>query len=215
MSPMPKVPPTPNIMPSAEKATSLTLVRVGFDTALRWRIIDASPVSQHSTCLGSTCTYFYYYRIKQKTSLRLCITVFSQLVGGAQFQWRVPSVHFWAEFETWATSAEQYKALCRLIITPNGLAWTPQAARHGVIPRLLSEILQTRIMVKAAMKRHPSSAKASHAPCLPIPLTCSRPWGAKCRAVIMLRSFGVILNKWLPQSYSHSSLIVSYSHNKQ
>jgi len=44
-------------------------------------------------------------------------------------------------------------------VSPNGVAWAPHAARRGVVPRLLSEILQTRIMVKAAMKRHPASAK--------------------------------------------------------
>ena len=44
-------------------------------------------------------------------------------------------------------------------MSPNGVAWAPHEARAGVVPRLLQEILKTRIMVKAAMKRHPSSAK--------------------------------------------------------
>ena len=48
---------------------------------------------------------------------------------------------------------------CRLTVSPNGVAWAPHEARAGVVPRLLQEILKTRIMVKAAMKRHPSSAK--------------------------------------------------------
>ena len=48
---------------------------------------------------------------------------------------------------------------CRLTVSPNGVAWAPHEARAGVVPRLLQEILKTRIMVKAAMKRHPASAK--------------------------------------------------------
>ena len=47
----------------------------------------------------------------------------------------------------------------RLIVAPNGVAYAPPAARPGVLPRLLSEILGTRIMVKAAMKRAPHSAR--------------------------------------------------------
>uniref|UniRef100_A0A7I4D3U3 DNA polymerase zeta catalytic subunit n=1 Tax=Physcomitrium patens TaxID=3218 RepID=A0A7I4D3U3_PHYPA len=39
-----------------------------------------------------------------------------------------------------------------LTITPNGVMYTPPEVRHGVVPRLLSEILSTRIMVKQAMK---------------------------------------------------------------
>lgn len=35
---------------------------------------------------------------------------------------------------------------------PNGVAFLPHEARPGVVPRLLREILDTRIMVKAAMK---------------------------------------------------------------
>lgn len=49
--------------------------------------------------------------------------------------------------------------LCRLIIAPNGVAYAPPDARPGILPRLLQEILSTRIMVKAAMKRAPKSAK--------------------------------------------------------
>lgn len=47
----------------------------------------------------------------------------------------------------------------RLIVAPNGVAYAPPAARPGVLPRLLAEILGTRIMVKAAMKRAPKSAR--------------------------------------------------------
>jgi DNA polymerase elongation subunit (family B) len=40
-------------------------------------------------------------------------------------------------------------ALCpdRLVVAPNGVAFAPREARPGVLPRLLSEILNTRIMV--------------------------------------------------------------------
>ncbi|BDA47990.1 probable DNA polymerase zeta catalytic subunit [Coccomyxa sp. Obi] len=47
----------------------------------------------------------------------------------------------------------------KLIVAPNGVAYAPPEARQGVLPRLLSEILATRIMVKAAMKRAPKTAK--------------------------------------------------------
>lgn len=41
----------------------------------------------------------------------------------------------------------------------NGVAYLAQEARPGIIPRLLQEILSTRIMVKAAMKSTPGSQK--------------------------------------------------------
>ena len=44
-------------------------------------------------------------------------------------------------------------------MAPNGVAYAPPPARPGVLPRLLAEILGTRIMVKAAMKRAPRSAR--------------------------------------------------------
>ncbi len=47
-----------------------------------------------------------------------------------------------------------------LVIAPNGAAFAPASARPGVLPRLLSEILETRIMVKAAAKRAPPAARA-------------------------------------------------------
>jgi DNA polymerase elongation subunit (family B) len=40
-----------------------------------------------------------------------------------------------------------------LVIAASGVAFLPQRARPGVLPRLLHEILATRVMVKAAMKR--------------------------------------------------------------
>ncbi|GMH43547.1 hypothetical protein BSKO_11469 [Bryopsis sp. KO-2023] len=46
-----------------------------------------------------------------------------------------------------------------LQIMPNGISYASKSSRPGVLPRLLREILMTRIMVKAAMKRHPKSAK--------------------------------------------------------
>lgn len=44
-------------------------------------------------------------------------------------------------------------------IAPNGALFAPPAVRPGVLPRLLSEILETRVMVKAALKTAPSSAR--------------------------------------------------------
>ncbi|KAG7673423.1 hypothetical protein KSW81_006633 [Nannochloris sp. 'desiccata'] len=46
-----------------------------------------------------------------------------------------------------------------LVIAPNRVAFIPSEVRPGVLPRLLNEILSTRIMVKAAMKRAPSSLR--------------------------------------------------------
>jgi hypothetical protein len=40
-----------------------------------------------------------------------------------------------------------------LVLAPSGVAFLPQSVRPGVLPRLLHEILATRVMVKAAMKR--------------------------------------------------------------
>ncbi|TYI16304.1 hypothetical protein ES332_A08G245600v1 [Gossypium tomentosum] len=40
----------------------------------------------------------------------------------------------------------------QLLLTPNGVMYVPSKVRKGVLPRLLEEILSTRIMVKQAMK---------------------------------------------------------------
>lgn len=40
-----------------------------------------------------------------------------------------------------------------LLVAPNGVAYVPSKVRRGVLPRLLEEILSTRIMVKQAMKK--------------------------------------------------------------
>ena len=39
--------------------------------------------------------------------------------------------------------------------SPNGVLFTTRASRPGVLPRLLTEILETRFMVKRAMKQVP------------------------------------------------------------
>ena len=65
-------------------------------------------------------------------------------------------------------------------MAPNGVAYAAPAARQGVLPRLLAEILGTRIMVKAAMKRAPASAKARPAPlrrrCTPSAVSVQPQW---------------------------------------
>lgn len=38
------------------------------------------------------------------------------------------------------------------IVTPNGMVFLPPETKKGVLPRLLKEILDTRIMVKKQMK---------------------------------------------------------------
>ncbi|KAK1386104.1 DNA polymerase [Heracleum sosnowskyi] len=40
-----------------------------------------------------------------------------------------------------------------ILLTPNGVMYVPSKVRRGVLPRLLEEILSTRIMVKQAMKK--------------------------------------------------------------
>lgn len=40
-----------------------------------------------------------------------------------------------------------------LLVAPNGVAYVPSKVRRGILPRLLEEILSTRIMVKQAMKK--------------------------------------------------------------
>ncbi|PKA58464.1 DNA polymerase delta catalytic subunit [Apostasia shenzhenica] len=40
-----------------------------------------------------------------------------------------------------------------ILLTPNGVMYAPPKVRRGVLPRLLDEILSTRIMVKQAMKK--------------------------------------------------------------
>ncbi|TKY61502.1 DNA polymerase zeta catalytic subunit [Spatholobus suberectus] len=41
----------------------------------------------------------------------------------------------------------------QILITPNGVMFVPSKVRRGVLPRLLEEILTTRIMVKQAIKK--------------------------------------------------------------
>jgi len=38
-------------------------------------------------------------------------------------------------------------------VSPNGVGFVDAATRPGVLPRMLAEILDTRIMVKGAMKK--------------------------------------------------------------
>lgn len=38
------------------------------------------------------------------------------------------------------------------VVSPNGVGFVDAATRPGVLPRMLAEILDTRIMIKGAMK---------------------------------------------------------------
>ncbi|PIA61591.1 hypothetical protein AQUCO_00300837v1 [Aquilegia coerulea] len=49
-----------------------------------------------------------------------------------------------------------------VLLTPNGVMYVPSNVRKGVLPRLLEEILSTRIMVKRAMKKLTSSQRILH-----------------------------------------------------
>lgn len=55
-----------------------------------------------------------------------------------------------AEFGLPAGTLSGQLAPGRLVVTPNGIAFAPKEARPGVLPRLLQEILNTRIMVRWA-----------------------------------------------------------------
>lgn len=57
----------------------------------------------------------------------------------------------------------------KLVIAPNGVAFAPPDVRPGVVPRMLREILATRVMVKAAMKR---AAAAPHSADTAVRLRC-------------------------------------------
>ncbi|CAK9168020.1 unnamed protein product [Ilex paraguariensis] len=50
----------------------------------------------------------------------------------------------------------------KILLTPNGVMYVPSKVRKGVLPRLLEEILSTRIMVKQAMKKLDPSQKVLH-----------------------------------------------------
>ncbi|XP_047961036.1 DNA polymerase zeta catalytic subunit isoform X4 [Salvia hispanica] len=49
-----------------------------------------------------------------------------------------------------------------LLVAPNGVAYVPSKVRRGILPRLLEEILSTRIMVKQAMKKLDPSQLVRH-----------------------------------------------------
>ncbi|KAJ9557098.1 hypothetical protein OSB04_011712 [Centaurea solstitialis] len=49
-----------------------------------------------------------------------------------------------------------------VLLTPNGVMYVPSKVRKGILPRLLDEILSTRIMVKQAMKKLSPSQKVLH-----------------------------------------------------
>nr|GMD05868.1 DNA polymerase zeta catalytic subunit isoform X1 [Ipomoea batatas] len=50
----------------------------------------------------------------------------------------------------------------KMLLTPNGVMFVPSEVRKGVLPRLLEELLSTRIMVKQAMKKLAASEKVLH-----------------------------------------------------
>ncbi|XP_065852458.1 DNA polymerase zeta catalytic subunit isoform X2 [Euphorbia lathyris] len=50
----------------------------------------------------------------------------------------------------------------KFLLTPNGVVYVSPKVRHGILPRLLEEILSTRIMVKKAMKKLTSSQQVLH-----------------------------------------------------
>ncbi|XP_010243556.1 PREDICTED: DNA polymerase zeta catalytic subunit [Nelumbo nucifera] len=50
----------------------------------------------------------------------------------------------------------------QILLTPNGVMYVPSKVRKGILPRLLEEILSTRIMVKQAIKKLEPSQRVLH-----------------------------------------------------
>ncbi|KAJ9131444.1 hypothetical protein P3X46_035102 [Hevea brasiliensis] len=50
----------------------------------------------------------------------------------------------------------------KILLTPNGVMYVPPKVRKGILPRLLEEILSTRIMVKQAMKKLAPTQQVLH-----------------------------------------------------
>ena len=68
----------------------------------------------------------------------------------------------------------------RLNISPNGVAFVQPAVRRGILPKMLEEILNTRILVKKAMadyKKDPVLKKLLHARQLGLKLIANVTYG--------------------------------------
>ncbi|KAF0907731.1 hypothetical protein E2562_020477 [Oryza meyeriana var. granulata] len=65
----------------------------------------------------------------------------------------------------------------QLLLTPNGVLYVQPEVRKGVLPRLLEEILSTRIMVKQAMKKLSASQKIFNARQLALKLIANVTYG--------------------------------------
>ncbi|XP_047315790.1 DNA polymerase zeta catalytic subunit isoform X1 [Impatiens glandulifera] len=55
-----------------------------------------------------------------------------------------------------------WKLKRELLVTPNGVMYAPSKVRRGILPRLLEEILSTRVLMKQAMKKLSPSEKVLH-----------------------------------------------------
>jgi DNA polymerase elongation subunit (family B) len=130
----------------------------------------------YSTCIGRPA-----HAASRNTPLRLGVSHYALPHGSL--------AHIKAETAAHADATPHGAASCSLdpedlVIAPNGVAYLPPAARPGVLPRMLREILATRIMVKSAMKRQPASSKVGG---------CSAALGSTrspCTAVALLRREG-------------------------
>ena len=68
-------------------------------------------------------------------------------------------------YEFGATNLKVSKKLAmklqgKINFSPCGVAFVKKEVRQGILPRMLSEILETRLMVKKAMKDHSKQDKA-------------------------------------------------------
>ena len=50
------------------------------------------------------------------------------------------------------TPGEEQYILENIIVSPNNVAFVKRSVREGILPRMLSEVLNTRIMIKKSMK---------------------------------------------------------------
>ena len=56
------------------------------------------------------------------------------------------------------TPSEEQYILDNIIVSPNNVAFVKRSVREGIFPRMLSEVLNTRIMIKKSMKMYDSKS---------------------------------------------------------
>jgi hypothetical protein len=60
-------------------------------------------------------------------------------------------------YSLFSSKSDEHKSTEAPYIAPNGSVFCPKSVRHGVLPLMLKEILETRLMVKRSMKLYKSA----------------------------------------------------------